>query len=73
MKRFTENDLLISTLKVYPKVKLFVHNGSVYYNGTPQEGPQLNKFLDTSTPAGAVSAEDGTPLSTESGDYIIIE
>lgn len=45
MKKFTENDLLISTLKVYPKVKIFVNNGVVYYNNTADVGPKLNEIL----------------------------
>jgi hypothetical protein len=45
MKKFTENEIFINTLKAYPKVKIFTYSGSMYYNGTVKSGPQLNDFL----------------------------
>jgi hypothetical protein len=45
MKKFTENDIFINTIKTYPKVRIFVNSGSVYYNDSNQNGPKLNEFL----------------------------
>jgi hypothetical protein len=73
MKKFSENDVFISTLKVYPKVSFFGNSGIVYYNNTNEKGVLLNDFLLERIPAGAITNELGEPLLTESGDYIIIE
>jgi len=45
MKKFSENEVFTSTLKVYPKVKIFVYSGSIYYNNTNNVGPSLNEYL----------------------------
>lgn len=80
MKKFTENDIIVNTIKVYPKVRFFVHSGSVSYNDTKNTGVFLNDFLYQESivnietiPAGSLLLEDGDTLMTEDGDYIIIE
>lgn len=45
MKEFTDKDVFINTLKVYPKVKFFGYSGSIYYNSSNEEGVLLNDFL----------------------------
>ena len=45
MKKFSENEIFTNTLRVYPKVKIFVNNGNVYYNNTDKSGPILNEYL----------------------------
>ena len=63
MKKFTENEIFINTLKTYPKVRIFTYSGSLYYNGTVKSGPQLNDFLmEPPTPPAA-------PIFIESFDF----
>jgi hypothetical protein len=74
MKKFTENDILISTLKAYPKVKIFVNNGNIYYNNTKEQGPQLNNFLQPQYLQDTIMlSEAGDILVTESGLQLITE
>lgn len=79
MKKFSQNEILINTLKTYPKIKIFVNNGNIYYNNNLKSGPELNDFLlgldqeISAIPAGAIFTEASEPLLTEDGDYIIIE
>jgi hypothetical protein len=79
MKKFSENEILTSTLKVYPKVKIFANNGNIYYNNTAKSGPELSDFLlnlvsvDNSIPSTAIFTETNNALLSEDGDFIIIE
>ena len=80
MKRFTENDIFINTIKVHPKIRFFVHSGSVSYNDTKNNGVLLNDFLlnapgevPSEIPEGAIITENSEYLLTEDGTYIIIE
>lgn len=80
MKKFTENDIFVNTIKVYPKVRFFVHSGSVVYNDTKDSGVLLNDFLlslpgpgTSLIPEGAITTEDGIVIITEDGEYIVIE
>ena len=80
MKKFTENDIFVNTIKVYPKVRIFVYSGSVTYNDTKNSGVLLNDFLlslpgpgTSLIPENAIAAEDGIVILTEDGDYIVIE
>lgn len=78
MKKFTENDIFVNTIKVYPKVRFFVYSGSVTYNDTKNSGVLLNDFLlslpgVSFIPENAIAAEDGVAIVTEDGDYIVIE
>ena len=80
MKKFTQNDVFVNTIKVYPKVRFFVHSGSVSYNDTKDSGVLLNDFLlslpgpgASTIPVDAILAENEDPILTEDGDYIIIE
>jgi len=80
MKKFTENDIFVNTIKVYPKVRFFIHSGTVLFNDTRNSGVLLNDFLLGATgenpspvPAGVIITEDGEYLLTEDGTFIIIE
>jgi hypothetical protein len=80
MKKFTENDIFINTIKVHPKIRFFVHSGSVNFNDTKNSGVLLNDFLlgapgeiPGAIPAGAIITENDEYLLTEDGTYIIIE
>lgn len=82
MKKFTENDIFINTIKVHPKVRFFVHSGSVSFNDTKNNGVLLNDFLlgitgevpvPSPIPDGALITENSEYLLTEDGTYIIIE
>lgn len=53
MKKFSENEILTSTLKVYPKIKIFVNDGKIYYNNTNESGPKLNEFLTAISGSGS--------------------
>lgn len=74
MKKFLENEVFTSTLKVYPKVKIFVNDGSVYYNNTSKPGIELNDFLQPIDIEDAyLLTEAGDILFTETGFALIIE
>lgn len=75
MKKFTQNDVFVNTIKVYPKIRFFVHSGSVSYNDTKNNGVLLNDFLPSpfGIPEGAILLETEEPLMTEGDDYIVIE
>jgi hypothetical protein len=45
MKKFTENDIFVNTIKTYPKVRFFIQNGIIYFNDTNDNGVKLNEFL----------------------------
>jgi hypothetical protein len=59
MKKFTGNDVFVNTIKTYPKVKIFVNNGEVYYNGTTKNGPELNDYLEPPPEDLPVVVNDG--------------
>ena len=63
MKKFTENELFTNTLKTYPKVKIFVNNGQIYYNGTVKSGPELNYFLQAPPEVLPIDVSDGFEYS----------
>jgi hypothetical protein len=46
MKKFTENDLFVNTIKTYPTVRFFIYSGSVVYNDTADRGAKLFDFLN---------------------------
>ena len=35
LKKFGENDVVVNTMKAYPRCKFFVFDGKIYYNDTP--------------------------------------
>jgi hypothetical protein len=47
MKKLTENDIYIYTIKTYPKVTIFIYSGSMYYNNNTvsSSGVELFDFL----------------------------
>ena len=59
MKKFTQNDVFVNTMKTYPKVRIFVNSGEIYYNGTTKNGPQLNDYLETPPVEVPLVAIDG--------------
>ena len=59
MKKFTQNDVFVNTMKTYPKVRIFVNSGEIYYNGTTKNGPQLNDYLETPPEDLPIVASDG--------------
>lgn len=78
MKKFTENDIFINTIRAHPRVSFFCYNGKVYIDNSSDQQVKLNDFLRL--PSGVVVSldnslltEDGNFLITESGDYILIE
>lgn len=84
MKKFTENDIFVNTIKVHPKVRFFAHSGSITYNDTKNSGVLLNDFLlgldfqVSPIPEGALftdalPGDTEEPILTEDGEYIIIE
>lgn len=75
MKKFSENEIFTNTLKVYPKVKIFVNNGNVYYNNTDKSGAELNNFLQPFQyiVEDIMLAESGDILITEPGYILITE
>lgn len=78
MKKFTQNDVIVNTIKVYPKIRFFIHSGSVSYNDTKNTGVLLNDFLNapvivSPVPTTVLSTEDGEFLLTEDGTFIVIE
>ena len=78
MKKFTENDIFINTIKAHPKLSFFCYNGKIYVDNSSKQTVKLNNFLQLPSGAGvtidnALLAEDGSFLITESGDYILIE
>ena len=63
MKKFTQNDIFINTLKVYPKVNIFTYSGSMYYNmGISGSAVQINDFL----------MEPKTPTITAELDFTLL-
>lgn len=80
MKKFTQNDVFVNTIKAYPKVRFFVHSGSISYNDTTDSGVLLNDFLlslpgpgTSIIPGDTLLTEAEDPILTEDGDYIVIE
>lgn len=53
-KEFTENDILLNTIRAYPECEFFVYNGNIYYNDNPeQSGSFASNVLNV--PSGHVS------------------
>lgn len=76
MKKFTQNDVIVNTIKVYPKIRFFVHSGSISYNDTNNSGVLLNDFLYLEgqyIPVGAIFTESEEALLSEDSDFLIIE
>jgi hypothetical protein len=76
MKKFTQNDVIVNTIKVYPKIRFFVHSGSISYNDTKNTGVLLNDFLyiePSQIPDGAIFTETDDALLTEDSDFLINE
>ena len=77
MKKFTENDIFINTIKVYPKVRFFTNNGQIYYNDTNKSGVEIGDFLGPAISEiellNYVLTENGDILLTEAGEGLIIE
>ena len=79
MKKFTQNDVIVNTIKVYPKIRFFVHSGSISYNDTNNSGVLLNDFLYLEgqatpiIPDSVLAMETEEPILTEDGEYMLIE
>ena len=53
MKEFKNEDLFVNRIKVYPKVKIFVHDGKIYYNKEDNSGEvKLQNLINTTGSSG---------------------
>lgn len=74
MKKFTQNDIFVNTIKTYPKVRFFANDGNIYYNDTNKTGVELGDFLQPEDIVDSIMlTEAGDILITETGDVLIIE
>lgn len=78
LKKFEKSDIFVNVIKTYPKVRIFTHSGSMYYNNTDSGNIYLNNFLSQEPPVIPVeevliTAENDDVLTTEDDDILIID
>ena len=44
LKKFEKSDVFVNVIKAYPKVRIFTHSGSMYYNNTDSGNVYVNNF-----------------------------
>lgn len=72
MKKFEESDLFVNTIKAHPRVSLFGNGGKIFLNDTKYEEVELFDFLPDAVNT-AILTESFLFLTTEFGDYLVIE
>lgn len=72
MKKFDQNDVFVSTVKSHPRVSLFGNGGKIFLNDTKYEEVELFDFLPDAVNT-AILTESFLFLTTEFGDYLVIE
>ncbi len=53
-KKFDENDVILNTLKTYPKCEFFVFDGKIFYNDRPSQAGQFSSDV-LHVPSGHIS------------------
>ena len=57
LRKFNPEEVLINTIKAYPKCEFFVYNGRIFYNKTPELSGAFNAN-QTSVPTGHISIHE---------------
>lgn len=78
LKKFEKSDVFVNVIKAYPKVRIFTHSGSMYYNNTDSGNVYVNNFLSIEPPAVPVeefliNTESDDILTTEDDNTLIID
>lgn len=72
LKKFEQSDVFVNRIKAYPKVRIFTHSGSMYYNDSNSGNVYLNNFLSQELQIPVIPVVE-TLMTTENDDFLTTE